>query len=112
MVAILHFVHDNASTYDIVRQLLAPLPTGSFLALSHIGIDLLAPDLAARFQQINHKAGIDMPQRDRDQIARFFDGLQITEPGIVPVQRWRPNPDAELCADSDIGVYGALAGKP
>jgi hypothetical protein len=112
MVAILHFVHDRDAPYDIVRQLLAPLPAGSFLALSHIGIDLLAPDVAARFQEINRKARIDMPQRNRDQIAQFFDGLQITDPGIVPVQRWRPDPSTDLPTDSDIGVYGALARKP
>jgi hypothetical protein len=112
MVAILHFVHDHDRPHDIVRQLLAPLPTGSFLALSHVGIDLLDPDLAARYQQINRKAGIDMPERNRDQIAQFFDGLQISEPGLVPVQRWRPDPGAILSTDSDIGVYGALARKP
>jgi hypothetical protein len=112
MVAILHFVHDNDKPYDIVGQLLAPLPAGSYLALSHIGVDLLDPGLAARFQRINRKAGIDMPERNRDQITRFFDSLQLTEPGIVPVQRWRPDPGNDLPADSDVGVYGALARKP
>lgn len=112
LVAVLHFIHDTDRPHDIVRQLLAPLPAGSFLALSHIGVDLLTPDLAARFQVINHKAGIDMPQRNRDQIARFLDGLEITEPGILPVQRWRPDTHTRLPPDSDIGVYGALARKP
>jgi len=112
LVAILHFIHDRDHPYDIVRQLLAPLPAGSFLAVSHVGIDLLAPDLAAGFQKLNRKSGIEMPQRNHDQIARFFDGLQITEPGIVAIQRWRPNPGAGLSADGDIGAYGALARKP
>jgi hypothetical protein len=111
LIAILHFIHDTDQPYDIVQQLLAPLPTGSFLALSHIGIDLLTPDLADRFADINRKAGIDMPPRTLDQITPFFDGLQITEPGIVPIQRWRPDPGNAVPTDSDIGVYGALARK-
>jgi hypothetical protein len=111
LVAILHFIQDNDDPYDIVRQLLAPLPAGSFLALSHVGINLLSPDLAARFAEINRNAGIDMPQRNLDQITPFFDGLQIIEPGIVPIQRWPFDPGAAVSADTDIGVYGALARK-
>jgi S-adenosyl methyltransferase len=33
--------------------------------------------------------------RSREEVARFFDGLELVEPGLVPVPQWRPDPDTK-----------------
>jgi hypothetical protein len=54
--------------------------------------------------------------RDRDEIARFLDGLDLVEPGLVPIEQWwppatvaAPAPDPDVRA---VPIYGALARKP
>jgi S-adenosyl methyltransferase len=89
LVAILHFVPDADRPHEIVTTLLDALPSGSFLALSHPGsdVDADAPEAARRF---NDRAAEQATLRSRDDVMRFFDGLDMVEPGLVQVQDWRP----------------------
>jgi hypothetical protein len=49
--------------------------------------------------------------RSQTEIARFFDGLEFVEPGLVQVHRWRPDPDdADL--ERKVSVVGGVARKP
>ncbi len=50
--------------------------------------------------------------RPRDQFTRFFDGLELVEPGVVPIGHWRPTPGVPLPDPADVGVYGAVARIP
>jgi hypothetical protein len=49
--------------------------------------------------------------RGRAGFSSLFDGLELVEPGIVPVSRWRPDPGTSLPDPSDVGVWGAVARK-
>ncbi len=88
-VAVLHFISDADAPHAIVRRYLDAAPPGSYLVISHVTSDpsrQTAADVAAVY------AGTANPAtpRTRARIAAFFDGLDMIEPGLVPVPRWRP----------------------
>ncbi|MEV6636225.1 SAM-dependent methyltransferase [Actinoplanes sp. NPDC051470] len=97
LLAVLHFVTDDEDPYGVVKRLVAALPPGSWLVMSHATADWLPPEAAAMIQSGKHGAG---RLRDRDEFARFFDGLDLAEPGVVPLAEWRaegePPPAAEV----------------
>ncbi len=113
LTAVLPYLGDADRPNEVVRELLDALPSGSWLALTHISGDLLTPATAGQLPAVNDKARIPMTLRTQDQIARFFQDVQLTDPGLVPIHHWRPtSAPADLPADSDIGAYGGLARKP
>ncbi len=113
LIAVLHFVTDDMDPYGIVGRLVGALPSGSYLAISHGTFDPIPPEQLARMRQL--QASTDQPfrPRTRDEVEHFFAGLELLEPGIVPVAEWRaehepqPRPSA-----ADVGFYGALARIP
>ncbi|MGF1427652.1 SAM-dependent methyltransferase [Kitasatospora sp. LaBMicrA B282] len=111
LFAILHFVGEDSDPYGIVRKLVDALPSGSYLALSHGTADFLSPEQAQRGPAVYCAATERLTLRSREQVARFFDGLELLEPGIVTVPRWRPElPERE--GDAVTGIWGAVGRKP
>lgn len=86
LVAIVHFIGDNDDPYGVLAQLKSAIPPGSYLALSHGEERPEVSDAARVYDRSPSPATV----RRRDQIASFFDGLQLVEPGLVGVTRWRP----------------------
>jgi len=114
LLAILHFVSDEDGAYDIVGALLDALPAGSFLVVSHITDDYDPPGWA-RFAEVMRRQGIPTAFRSQPAVERFFTGLEIVDPGIVPILRWRPEPlpaDAEPLTDAQVALYGGVGRKP
>ncbi|MFF4252548.1 SAM-dependent methyltransferase [Streptomyces sp. NPDC001663] len=112
VIAIVHFLLDEHDAVGIVRRLLEPLPSGSYLAMS-IGTAEFAPEEVGRVAR--EYAARDMPMRLRTfaEAQEFFQGLDLVEPGIVQVHKWRPDgADAGTVRDEDIAMYGAVARKP
>ncbi|MCM3884318.1 SAM-dependent methyltransferase [Frankia sp. R82] len=105
LIAVLHFLEGD-EPFEIVRTLLDPLPAGSFLVISHGTNDLNADshEATAKIRQ----SGVRLQPRSRAEIARFFDGLTILDPGIEVVHRWRPEVEPTL-ADGEISIFGAVA---
>jgi S-adenosyl methyltransferase len=113
LIAVMHFITDDDSAYAVVKELLGALPSGSYLAMTHLTGDLLPDDVRTDFDAINAQAGIPMRHRSHDEFSRFFTGLAVTEPGIVPINRWRAETEEQpRPSDTDTAVYGALASKP
>ncbi|WIM92511.1 SAM-dependent methyltransferase [Actinoplanes oblitus] len=115
LIAILHFIGDEHDPAGIVQRLLAALPPGSYLALSHLTGDF-RPEAWAQVAEIYRKQGVTMRVRSRAGIERFFTGLELVEPGLQVVPAWRPDlgeptglPDP---SDAQVSVYGAVARKP
>ncbi|GAA3728159.1 SAM-dependent methyltransferase [Streptomyces tremellae] len=105
LIALLHFVPDGRDPYGIVRTLLAPLVPGSCLILSHLSMDLLTPE-QDRTEEYR-TAGIDLRPRTYAEVLRFFDGLDLVEPGLVPC--WHK--DSPRPADADLpGAQSGYAG--
>jgi hypothetical protein len=108
VIAVIQFVPDEVA-YDLVARLLEPLPSGSYLALSAVTTDT-DPGAARVVAQYNAR-GMFMQARTKTQTAKFFEGLELVDPGIQLVQHWRPD-DTPTTADNESGVYAGLARKP
>ncbi|MEU3933476.1 SAM-dependent methyltransferase [Streptomyces sp. NPDC029044] len=117
VIAIVHFMLDEHDAVGIVRRLLEPLPSGSCLAMS-VGTADFAPDEVGRVAREYAARGMPMRLRTHAEAAEFFEGLDLVEPGVVQVHKWRPNrtdgteSSGEGIRDEDIAMYGAVARKP
>jgi hypothetical protein len=111
---VLLHLHDDEA-YQVVSELLAGVAPGSSLALYHLASDLLVEQTAVMWQRMRQMADESkMPQlipRSRAGVSRFFEGLELVEPGVVPVEQWRPDP-AEPLAGAPTAVYGGVGRKP
>jgi hypothetical protein len=112
LVAILHFVPDRDRPYAIVRQLVDALPPGSYVVLSHATFDSLDAETVARLNAVNEGSNPPFCPRSREEVARFFDGLELLEPGIVSVADWRAQDEPRpRPAPAEVAWYGAVARK-
>ncbi|MGW7281882.1 SAM-dependent methyltransferase [Streptomyces sp. NPDC054844] len=106
---ILGHVAEYDQARSIVTRLMDALPTGSYLSVNDgsRGID---PEFDRAQDAYNESGAAPYVLRTVDQITAFFDGLELVEPGVVPVTRWRP--EAGSAAPELIGEHGGLARKP
>jgi hypothetical protein len=110
LLALLHAVPDADKPYDIVGTLLDAVPAGSYLAISHAGSDLLDADKHDRLMGVaDRMIQNKITYRSREQLARFFDGTDLVEPGVVRVEEWRP--DSEAGAAERSTLWGAVGRK-
>jgi S-adenosyl methyltransferase len=111
LLAILHYVPDLAEARRIVSRLIAAVPAGSFLVISHAGTDLLPADVAAFEKSLNAHLPAEHRHvaRSRDVVTSFFDGTQLVEPGLVQVSDWRPDSPEEAATPTIL--WGGVAGK-
>ena len=117
LLAILHFVGDDEDPFGIVARYVDALPAGSHLAISHGTRDIperpdLSPeemaDMGAKVEQLYQLTTASLVTRTRAEVERFFDGLELLEPGVVEIQRWRPDGRSSLLPG---GFYGGVARK-
>jgi hypothetical protein len=109
LMAILQHVDNAENPYGIVETLLDALPPGSHLALSHPAADIEAEAQGKLAERLNQTMAEKVTMRDRAQVLRFFDGLELVEPGLVRVPQWRPASEAE--ASSPAGLWGGVGRK-
>jgi S-adenosyl methyltransferase len=86
----LHAIADEDDPHGIVAQIMNAMPPGSYLSISHPASDILpeqAADVAGRLRSLSFQ---QYTPRSRAQVLRFFDGLELVEPGLVQIQQWRP----------------------
>jgi S-adenosyl methyltransferase len=112
LLAILHFIDDSEDPHAIVTRLVEAMPSGSYLVMSHATYDPMPPAIVTQLKAVIARTGEKGGPRDRDQFARFFTGLELVEPGIVPIGDWRPEPGTATPDPADVGVYGAVARIP
>jgi S-adenosyl methyltransferase len=88
------------------------LSLGSYLAVSHIGVDFF-PDKSALAEAVAvyERASERVWPRSRDQILSFFYGFELLEPGLVPKHRWRPVTGEAALGTPNI-QWGAVGRKP
>jgi hypothetical protein len=109
MLAVLHFVRDFEDPYGVVRTLVDAMPSGSYLVMSHATYDLVDP---AKVEKLETLSGGQWRSRSRAEFARFFDGLELVDPGVVPIGDWRPDPGVARPDPAQIVTYGAVARIP
>ena len=108
-VAVLHFVGDPDAHEAVARFTGAAAP-GSYLVLSHITGDP-DPEAAAVFTAVYAGTANPNTLRTREEILGFFDGLEMLEPGLVPVQQWRPD-DPDAAHPRRAWMVGGVGRKP
>jgi trans-aconitate methyltransferase len=110
--AVLHHLPDHEDPRGLVARLLDPLVPGSYLVASHLAGDLHTDEMAALSRSVPDDARYILGGRSRDDVARFFAGLTLLDPGVVPLDHWRrpggPAPDGAARA----WHYAAIGRKP
>jgi S-adenosyl methyltransferase len=108
LIGILHCVPDSDDPAGIVNRLLAAVPPGSYLVIAHPASDIHAGQIGTATNQFNQVMAEPVTLRTHAQVARFFDGLDLVEPGLVQLHRWRAVP-----ADPGVELanYGGVARK-
>jgi SAM-dependent methyltransferase len=107
MVASCHFVPDADNPRDIIARYVSALPSGSFVALSHLTADQMPAESAGVAEVMRHSSD-PMYFRSYDEVAALFDGLDLVEPGVVDAPKWRPDDDT----NPQEGVYVGVARVP
>jgi hypothetical protein len=115
LIAVMHFVADEDDPWDLAAQLLAELPAGSYLALSHLTGDF-DPAAWEGVAAVYRRSGVTMQVRPLAAVERFFTGLDLLDPGVVSLPRWRPDSNdlgqPGRPTDAAVSVYGGLGRKP
>ena len=110
LLAVPHAIPDADAPYAIVARLMDAVPPGSYLAISHGASDLLDQETWKSIGgSRNGRVQQQFIWRSRDQVARFFAGADLVEPGLVPVEEWRPELDSTDTAKS--AGWGAVGRK-
>jgi hypothetical protein len=111
LIAILQFIVDEDRAHRIIDALMAPLPSGSVLALSTVTADS-APDEVTKGVAAYVARGIQEKARDLAEVQALFRGFDLIEPGVALVNRWRPDDTARAYPDEHVHMYGGIARKP
>jgi hypothetical protein len=123
--ATLNFVPDEDDPAGLLAGLLGRVVSGSYLVLAHTSPSVASARMAEAAERFGRLVAEPYVLRSRDEIARFFDGLELVDPGMVAVEEWRPPPPpaTEGCEDGEgsgaggarrrpVPIYGAVARKP
>lgn len=116
LLTVLHWLPAGVDAYVVVERLLAALPSGSHLVISHVTADFDPPALGAVTSGLGRQ-GSNVTPRSREQVAAFFTGLDLVDPGLTLVEEWRPDAESarrRAAADSDevVPLYVGVARKP
>ena len=111
LIALLHFFTDDENPQAIVSSLLDALPSGSYLAITNLTADFMDPDQAARATQAGQQGGITYVPRTQAEVAAFFSGLDLVDPGVVAMQAWRPEGGSPAAPQGPTS-YAAVGRKP
>jgi hypothetical protein len=114
MNALMHFVTDAQDPYRIVGRLLDALPSGSALALSHCTPDF-DPSTWEKVTEVYVNAGTPVQFRSQKEVAHYFDGLELLNPGVTVGHHWRPDapePEVRRPTDAEVSLWVGVGVKP
>ncbi|TWF80538.1 O-methyltransferase involved in polyketide biosynthesis [Pseudonocardia hierapolitana] len=106
LIGVLGHIQDYDEARSIVSRLLGALPAGSYLV--QCDGDDTSPAYVAALERYRDSGGVPYNVRSREQIRGFYQGLELVEPGVVPIQHWRPEPNifGEPPAVAEFGGVG------
>jgi hypothetical protein len=110
LMAVLQFISDEDDPGGIVRRLMAAVPAGSFVVISHPASDLQAAAMAGMARKLNELMAQRVKPRSKEQVTSFFDGLDLLEPGVIRCPEWRPDRPEDAAGKST--MWGGVARKP
>ena len=110
LLATLQLIPDADDPHRIVARLLDGMPSGSYLAVSHPAKDIQPEATAAAAKRLT-QLHVDVTLRARGEVAQFLDGLDLVEPGLVQVHRWRPDP-GQASPAGEVTIHAGVGRKP
>jgi len=110
MISLLHLIPDEDDPAGIVAQVMEAVPSGSYLALSHMASDIVPERTADIRERLNRALPEQHTFRTRDQVRALFTGLDLVEPGVVRIPEWRPESPQDI--SSPAPQWGGVARKP
>jgi hypothetical protein len=111
LIGILQLIPDADEPHAIVTRLMEAVPSGSWLAIFHPASDIMADQMSEVARQVSDRAAAPTTLRSKAEVMQFFDGLELLDPGLVQVHRWRPGAPAPDMGD-EVPGYAGLARKP
>jgi S-adenosyl methyltransferase len=111
LLGILNFIVDFDEAQAILRRLLDAVPAGSYLVISHPGAGVQSKEADEAVRRWNEGGSAPLVLRSREDVTRFFDRLELLEPGVVQLPQWRPNADT-FYTDREIAYFGGVGRKP
>jgi hypothetical protein len=110
LVSILQLIRDEEDPYEIVARLMGTVARGSYLVITHPASDVLSDLNAEITRRYNESVVTPATLRTFDEVSRFFDGLELVDPGIVQCHRWYPRP-GDLVDKYEVAGWGAVGRK-
>jgi hypothetical protein len=107
--AILDFIPDADDPWGIVARLHAALAPGSYVLIAHAASDIQPEAVAAMSGRYNERAAVPITPRSHAEVTRFFDGMTLTSPGVVPATGWCGTAGADTALSAYFGL-GLKAG--
>jgi S-adenosyl methyltransferase len=111
MLGVLWHVLDNDEAYAIVNRLMQAVPSGSYLALNHPTLEVTGEKMATAIRYWNEYGTPPGTHRTPAELTRFFDGMDLVEPGVVSITRWRPEATSSG-EPEEIDQFGGVGRKP
>jgi hypothetical protein len=111
LVGILMYFHDSDDPQGMVTKLMDALPSGSYVAISHPTGDF-NPEATQGAVDAATAAGITLVPRSREGVESFFTGLELVEPGLVPLLAWHPDESIAGEDPESVWYYGGVGRKP
>jgi O-methyltransferase involved in polyketide biosynthesis len=111
LLGILNFVVDDEEAYAIVDRLLDAVPSGSYMAVVHPTQEVHGEAMAESLRLWNERGGAPIVDRSRQELARFFDRLELLEPGVISCSQWRPDP-GDPSSQVEVAHFCAVGRKP
>jgi hypothetical protein len=110
LISILHLILDRDDPYDLVSQLVNAVVPGSYVVISHAASDIDTGAMISMTNRLNELMAQQAVPRTHREVAAFFAGLDLLEPGLVRVPEWRPASVSESAAPAQ--MWGAIGRKP
>jgi SAM-dependent methyltransferase len=110
LIGIMHHLRDQDDPRGIVATLVDALASGSYLVLSQTTPDF-DPEAMRGLAAVSEQGGIPNVPRTLAETEPFFAGLELVEPGLVPILAWRPDPGLPKRDPHSVYVYGGVARK-
>ena len=111
LLGVLNFITDTNEAHAIVNRLLAALPSGSYLVISHPTAEIDGEAMKEAMRLWNQSGAAPIVARSRQQIIRFFDHLELLDPGVVSCSLWRPD-TPEIGAPVEVFHFSGVGLKP
>ncbi|MEE6262858.1 SAM-dependent methyltransferase [Plantactinospora sonchi] len=105
LLGVVNHLMDDDEAHGSVAQLVQAMPTGSYLVLTHSTAEIHGEPMLRVMRETTERGGTPIRARTKTELERFFDGLDLLEPGVVTCSRWRPDPESD---EPEVYLFGGV----